>query len=289
MSGNGGKIFFGIMLVIAIILAATSFSIPALVKFFSSGEKASLVLEVTAPSQALYGEKVEVNVYVKSTGPTPANPRTKTVVTLGEDKILDETKAVQPNQASESFRVRLVQKGFLQSFVSSAVIDVVASADNAEPVSKKLSLQIWRPSAKLTFELPYIASWNPLEPKNRLKAGTNVFKKVSTEYTGKEKGPFNVAVAVVLDSQYKGYFVMNDRLAKKYESQNSIVWVLGKWTISTASPVWNLDPLDSTLFTASTGGADSVAIKIKVTLMLDLGQDQYLSLFEEESSVIIVK
>lgn len=72
-------------------------------------------------------------------------------------------------------------------------------------------------------------------------------------------------------------------------SQGKIIWLVGKDSIGPVHPVYNLLPLDTTEFTATTKGADKVEITIRATALLIIGQDQYLLVNEEVHTFYIVK
>jgi hypothetical protein len=285
---NGAKIGFGLVLVVAVIVGIVLLGGVTTLSEQISGKATSLHVDISAPSEALYADEIAVKVTASVSGTNPAiNPKIRLVVTLGEKTIFDQERPVQlVTQVTETFTVRLVEHGaVLQVFADKATINAEVLAENAGPDTEVLTIDVRKPSAAISVELP---NDNVLPFLGiQLKSGTRIFKDISAQYTGSDPGPFQVVAAVVIDSQYNQFFTMNEKLTQKYEEQGKIIWLVGKSNVDPSHPVWKV-PLDASVFTVTTGGADSVNIKVKVVLLLVVGQDQYLPIAETQDYAITI-
>ncbi len=277
---SNGRLGIGLAFaIIILILLVTLLALPFLNQIMSSIRGGTpLTLTADAPQKQLYGSQIPLHVFLNYTSASPpANPALRITVTLGGQIIYDKTQAVQSLPSDQIYKVKLSsQNGILETYADSATIDVVFSAENVNQAEKTLSIQVSRPQATISATLPTSQS---LLSGNQIKSGTYVFTDITVDYTGSDTGSFPVVAVVEMNSQYRNFYTMNSRLTQNFTDQGKTIWMVGTENIDAVRPVWKV-PLDRAQFTVNTGGADQVAIKINVVLLLDLGNGHYLPLAE---------
>lgn len=276
----------GVILVIIVVLAAVLLMFPKIIVLPSPSNQLMLGVQIAAPAKALYGDQVDVKVSITYEGVNPVlNPQLTLVATLGGQTIYQDSGTIDlATEPSRSYKIILANpSSVVQTFGNSATIQATVSAGNAN-ASNSTSIQIWEPSVTFSVHLPN-DNWNPFGPQT-LKSGTYLFKDASAQYTGSDPGTFQVAVGVILDSQYDQFFSMNSKLTQNYNDSGKTVWVIASNTVDSVHPVWNV-PTGSSEFTVSTGGADSVTINFEVTLLLVIANGHFLPLATTSEILVI--
>jgi len=243
---------------------------------------ATLSLQVTVPSSALYGSQVDVKEIASSQGQPALNPKLTLTVSLGNSTIYTTSQPIDLTSTStQHYTVTLIdQNSVIQPSVGTATLQSTLSADNGKTVLNSTSIQLWKPSATLNVNLPNSCVLGVCMPYSTppLSAGTYLFKDASVQYTGIQPGTFQVAVGVVLDQQTTPYFQMNSKLAQSFNDNGKTIWIVSSDAIDSAHPIWKV-PLDPTEFKVSTGGIPKATINFDIVLYLIVGNGHYLPLF----------